>query len=198
MRTSVIPGFADVADALAYIVANPYLFVSSSTVMTSGLIALTLLLRVAALRSARAARLQAVIATPMVLVLAYFGIGSMALASFLYVRLHSSIPLETEIQMVSGIGHFAVAVAGVALLAGPALRARGWLVANLVAAAYWILQIAVVRPPWLEFQAHGPITRTIAFAALGASALLTCVALRRSAAQRGARTTSIATGRSLS
>ena len=201
MRTAVIPGFADVAELLGYVAANPYLFVSSSTVMTSGLIALAVLLRLAALRSGRAARLVAAVAAPMVLVLAYFGAGSIALATFLYARLHRSLPLETEIQLVSGLGHLAVAVGGIALLAGPAWRARGFLSANLVASAYWILQLAVIRPPWLEFQEHGPLTRAIAFTVLGASAAVTCAAIarrRRAGGQRGARTTSIATGRSAS
>jgi hypothetical protein len=181
MRASVVPGFGELAELVLYVASNPHLFVSSSTVMTTGVLLATLALRLTALRSALAARLLALAAPPLALLCAYFGAGAMALATVLFLRLRDALPLETEIQLVSGLGHLAVALLGIALVA-PALRARGagaWLAANALAVGYWAAQLAIVRPPWFDFQEQGQLTRGLAVAVLAASALATAAAALR-------------------
>lgn len=181
MRASAIPSFSDLAGLLAYVAADPRLFISSSTVMTTAFLFAAAVLTLAARSWPPAARLRDAIAPTLALVLAYFALGSTALASLLFVRLHDALPLETEIQLVSGAAHLAEGLIGIGLLAG-ALRHRSagtWLVANALAVAYWTLQLAIVRPPWFDFQEQGALTRGIAFAVLGASALLTVFLTRR-------------------
>lgn len=94
------------------------------------------------------------IAPTLTVILAYFGLGSFALSTEILLRFHSSIPYETEVQFVSGIGHLAEALVGVAVLF-PHLRHHTkleWLWAHTVALTYWTFQIAVLTPPWFAFQ----------------------------------------------
>lgn len=151
--------------------------------MTTAFLCAAAVLTLAARSWPPAARLRHAIAPTLALVLAYFALGSFALASLLFVRLHDALPLETEIQLVSGAAHLAEGLIGIGLLAG-ALGGRAigtWLVANVLAVAYWALQLAIVRPPWFDFQEQGVLTRGAAFAVLASSTLLTILlASRRS------------------
>src|SRR5439155_3389781 len=101
MHASLVPTASDLAGLLAYVLGNPYLFISSSTVMTTGLVAGALALTMVP-RSAPALRIAA---PPLALVLVYFGIGSMTLASEILFRFHDVLPDATETQFASGVGH---------------------------------------------------------------------------------------------
>src|SRR5438105_13330201 len=149
MHASVIPTVDDLAGLFGYVLLTPYLFISSSTVMTTALVVLT----AAASALPGPARRVRVIAPALALVLVYFGIGSMALATEILMRFHRALPEATETQFISGLGHLAVAVAGIAVLV-PHLRGRSgraWLAANTGAVAYWLVQVIVISPPWLAF-----------------------------------------------
>ncbi|HZP97787.1 MAG TPA: hypothetical protein VFC31_15825 [Candidatus Limnocylindria bacterium] len=174
MHASAIPSINDIGGLLWYLASNPYLFISSSTVMTSGLligaVAMTALPRRVPLLHAAAPTLAAI--------LAYFGLGSFALSLEILLRFHSSIPYETEVQFVSGIGHLAEAGVGLAVLI-PHLRAhtrRDWLWGHTIALGYWTFQIAVLTPPWFSFQGQREIVMMAALLlvalAAGANALL--------------------------
>src|SRR5438445_75409 len=132
MTYSFLPSVIDLQSLLEYVLTNPYLFVSSSTVMTSGLVLATGTLGVVATASrfvpvigvdivGGARRLLSWLAPKLALTLGYFGLGSMALSTEILVRFHAAIPVETEIQFRSGLRHVAVAALGIAILS-PFLR----------------------------------------------------------------------------
>lgn len=168
MHPSAIPSFDDIGGLFWYLASNPYLFISSSTVMTSGLligaVAMTVLPR-------RAPALQRVAPT-LALILAYFGAGSFILSGEILLRFHSSIPYETEVQFVSGIGHLVEALVGLAILV-PNLRRHTraeWLWAHTIALGYWAFQIAVLTPPWFSFQGQREVVTTAALSIVAAAA----------------------------
>ncbi len=119
MHASLVPTATDLAGLVAYILGNPYLFISSSTVMTTGLV----LGAVAVSMVPRSAPAIRIAAPPLAILLTYFGVGSMVLATEILLRFHASIPDPTETQFASGVGHLLAAGAGIAVLA-PHLRAR--------------------------------------------------------------------------
>ena len=150
MHASAVPTIDDIGGLLAYIVSNPYLFIGSTTVMTSGLLLGAVLVSVLPQRTHVLRR----IAPTLALILTYFGLGSIALSTEILLRFHDTIPNETEIQFVSGLGHFFEAAIGIALLA---MYLRGhsrttWLWAHTLALAYWTFQVGVLTPPWFAFQ----------------------------------------------
>jgi hypothetical protein len=169
LHASTVPTASDLAGLVAYVLGNPYLFVSSSTVMTTGLV-----LGAAAMSFLpRGAPWVRTIAPALAMVLVYFGLGSMALATEILIRFHSQIADATETQFVSGVGHLLEAIAGIAVLF-PHLRQRSrhtWIVANAVAVCYWTAQVIVLTPPWFAFQGQLELIRTLAFGALALGAL---------------------------
>ena len=181
MHASLVPTANDLAGLLGYVLGNPYLFVSSSTVMTTGLV----LGAVAVSMVPRSAPVMRVVGPPLAMLLVYFGAGSMVLATEIFVRFHDSIPDATETQLVSGVGHFLEAAAGIAVLT-PHVRARSrltWIVANAVAVGYWAAHVVVLTPPWFAFQGQLEVIRAAALGALAAGALVSAffwrTALRR-------------------
>src|SRR2546427_5817053 len=181
MHASLVPSPNDLVSLLAYILSNPYLFISSSTVMTTGLV----LGAVAVSMVPRSAPVMRVVAPPLAMLLVYFGVGSIVLASEILVRFHDSIPDATETQFASGIGHLLEAAAGVAVLI-PHLRFRSrrtWIVANALAVAYWAAHVIVLTPPWFAFQGQLEVVRAAALCALAAGALVSAY-LWRAAPQR--------------
>lgn len=170
MHASLVPTPNDLAGLLAYVLGNPYLFISSSTVMTTGLV----LGAVAVSMVPRTTPVMRVVAPPLALLLVYFGVGSIVLATEILIRFHDAIPDATETQFASGIGHFLEAAAGIAVLS-PHLRTRSrltWIVANAVAVGYWAVHVVVLTPPWFAFQGQFEIIRAAALGALGAGALV--------------------------
>ncbi|MDQ2914172.1 MAG: hypothetical protein M3T56_13065 [Chloroflexota bacterium] len=170
MHGSLLPSATDLADLFSYILGNPYLFVSSSTVMTTGLV----LGAVAVSMVPRSAPVMRVVAPPLGMLLGYFGVGSMVLATEILLRFHASIPEATETQFASGIGHLLEAAAGIAILS-PHLRSRSrrtWIVANALAVAYWALHVVVLTPPWFAFQGQLEVIRTAALGTLAVGALV--------------------------
>ena len=153
---------------IAYLWANPYLFISSTTVMTTGLI---LGVAVVATLPARTFVLYR-IAPALVILLAYFGLGSFGLSLEIILRFHTLIPYETEVQLWSGIGHLIEALIGIALLwrylAGQ--PARAWLWGHNLALAYWTFQVAVLTPPWFAFEGQEQLVTTAALCLLSAAA----------------------------
>src|SRR5438067_1423297 len=117
MHASLVPTANDLAGLVGYVLGNPYLFISSSTVMTTGLV----LGAVAVSMVPRSAPIMRVVAPPLAMLLVYFGVGSLVLASEILVRFHDTIPDATETQFASGIGHLLEAAAGIAVLT-PHLR----------------------------------------------------------------------------
>src|SRR5437870_13772964 len=101
MHASLVPTANDLAGLVGYVLGNPYLFISSSTVMTTGLV----LGAVVVSMVPRSAPLMRVVAPPLAMLLAYFVVGSILLASEVLVRLHDSIPDATDTQFASVIGH---------------------------------------------------------------------------------------------
>ena len=92
-------------------------------------------------------------------------------------RFHDSIPYETEVQLVSGIGHLLVAIVGIAMLWSYLQRRpnRAWLAAHNVALGYWTFQLAVLTPPWFSFQGQRELITTAALAMLVAAAMANAV-----------------------
>ena len=181
MHASLVPTANDLAGLVNYILGNPFLFVSSSTVMTTGLV----LGAVAVSMVPRSAPVMRVVAPPLAMLLVYFGLGSMVLATEILVRFHESIPEATETQFASGVGHLLEAAAGIAVLS-PHLRIRSrrtWIAANALAVAYWAAHVIVLTPPWFAFQGQLEVIRAAALGALAAgalvSALLWCAAPQR-------------------
>ena len=195
MTYSFVPSVHDLQSLVGYVMNDPYLFISSSTVMTTGLVALSMTLGLA-VTTARvvpwidpfgvAHRLLRWVAPKLALLLAYFGLGSMVLSTEILVRFHSAIPYETETQFRSGIGHLAIALIGIGVL-WPLLRAvprREWISSNFYALGYWALQVAVLTPPWFAFQGQYELVLGVAKGLLGvafATTLYLSQAERRSA-----------------
>ena len=75
MHASLVPTANDLAGMVTYFLGNPYLFISSSTVMTTGLV----LGAVAVSMVPRSAPLMRVVAPPLAMLLVYFGVGSIVL-----------------------------------------------------------------------------------------------------------------------
>src|SRR2546422_4756599 len=150
MHAALVPTANALAGLVAYILGNPYLFISSSTVMTTGLV----LGAVAVSMVPRSAPVIRIVAPPLAMLLTYFGVGSMVLATEILLRFHASIPDPSETQFASGVGHLLAAAAGIAVLA-PHLRGRSrrtWIVANAVAVPDRAVQVLVVSAPWVALQ----------------------------------------------
>jgi hypothetical protein len=170
MHASLVPSATDLAGLLGYVFGNPFLFISSSTVMTTALV----LGAVAVSFVPRGAPALRLVAPTLAMVLAYLGLGSMVLATEILVRFHAAIPDATETQFASGIGHFLEAAAGVAILS-PHLRRRSrraWVIANAVAVSYWTAQVLILTPPWFAFQGQLDVVRVIALGTLAAGGLV--------------------------
>jgi hypothetical protein len=173
MNPALVPTATDLAGLLAYVLGNPFLFISSSTVMTTGLVVGAVAMSLVP-RGASALR---VAAPSLAIVLVYFGLGSIVLATEILVRFHAAIPDATETQFASGIGHLAEAAAGIAILS-PHLRRRTrrmWIVANAVAVTYWVAQVLILTPPWFAFEGQLEVVRMLALGALAAGALVSLV-----------------------
>ncbi len=175
------PGMGDVISLVVYVLSEPYLFIGSTTVMTTAVVALSALLAaVAAIPPARGtgpgraiSRALDWAAPKLALVLGYFGLGSMALATEILIRFHGMNPMGTEIQFRSGLGHLLVAVLGILALS-PRLRGldlRTWVEAHFWALTYLAFQVVVLTPPWFEFQLQGELVSGAARGMLAAAAL---------------------------
>ncbi|MGH2470873.1 MAG: hypothetical protein ACRDG6_00505 [Candidatus Limnocylindria bacterium] len=176
MHASLLPTASDLAGLISYVLGNPFLFISSSTVMTTGLV----LGAVAVSMVPRSAPVMRVVGPPLAMLLVYFGVGSIVLATEILVRFHDTIPEATETQFASGIGHLLEAAAGIALLS-PHLRRRSrrtWIVANAAAVAYWAAHVTVLTPPWFAFQGQLEVVRAAALGALAAGALVSALLWR--------------------
>lgn len=189
----LVPTFPDLASLFGYVVDNPYLFVSSSTVMTTGLLfgVMTLGLVATAGRFvpfvgdglvAVVARALRWCAPKLALALAYFGVGSIVLATEILLRFHRYIPLETEIQFRSGLGHLILAMVGIVALSPilRGLRRVEWLMANYWALAYWAVHVLLLTPPWFAFQGQLDLVLGVAKAWLGIGFAVTLYLHRRS------------------
>ena len=182
MHSSLVPTANDLASLVAYVLGNPYLFISSSTVMTTGLV----LGAVAVSMVPRTGPVMRTVAPPLAMLLLYFGVGSLVLATEILVRFHDTIPDATETQFASGVGHLLEAAAGIAVLT-PHLRFRSrrtWIVGNAVAVAYWSAQVLVLTPPWFAFQGQFDAIRAAALATLAAGALISAVLWRAAPPRR--------------
>lgn len=177
------PTLHDLVGLITYVLGHPYLFISSTTVMTTGLVLGTAVLGAVRLGARQwgpaidraAGMLLHRLGPKLAVILAYFGIGSMILATEILFRFHQYIPAETEMQFRSGVGHLVVAALGIAVL-WPSLRghsAREWVVAHFWALVYWTIQVVVLTPPWFAFQGQGELVsqaaRTALAIALGAN-----------------------------
>jgi hypothetical protein len=187
MHASLLPSASDLAGMVSYILGNPFLFISSGTWMTTGLV----LGAIAVSIVPRSAPVMRVVAPPLAMLLVYFGVGSMLLATEILVRFHDTIPDATETQFASGVGHLLEAAAGIAILS-PHLRrrARGtWICANAVAVAYWAAHVILLTPPWFAFQGQLEVIRAAALGTLAAGALVSLLlwraAPRQEVAPRG-------------
>jgi hypothetical protein len=124
-------------------------------------------------------------APTLAVILSYFGLGSIVLSTEILIRFHATIPSETEIQFVSGVGHLLEAAIGIALLF-PYLRGRAkheWLWAHTLALTYWTFQVAVLTPPWFAFQGQREAVLQVVLIMLVVAATLN-VLLWRTAARR--------------
>jgi hypothetical protein len=181
VHASALPSIGDIGGLFTYVFGNPHLFISSTTVMTTGLLLGAVLVSVLPQRAPMLRR----VAPTLAVILAYFGLGSIVLSTEILIRFHDTIPHETEIQFVSGLGHLTLAAIGIALLA-PYLRRRtraNWLWAHTFALAYWTFQVAVLTPPWFAFQGQAEAVLHVVLLLLTGAATLN-VLLWRSAVQR--------------
>ena len=179
MHASVIPSIWDIGGLVGYLFSNPLLFISSTTVMTTGL----LMAAVAATALPQRSAILGRIAPTLAIILAYFGIGSFVLATEILVRFHADWAYGTEVQFVSGVGHLIEAAVGLAILR-PHLRRHtreDWLWAHTTALAYWTFQIVVLTPPWFEFQGQGELVRGAALVAIAIGAGVNVLLWRRPA-----------------
>jgi len=155
VHASALPTIGDIGGLLTYLFGNPHLFISSTTVMTTGLLLGAAVVSVLPRRN----YLLHGAAPTLTVILTYFGLGSLTLSTEILIRFHDTIPNETEIQFVSGLGHLVEATIGIALLL-PYLRGRSkqdWLWAHTVALMYWTFQVAVLTPPWFAFQGQSEV-----------------------------------------
>lgn len=176
------PGFGDVVSMVTYVLGDPYLFIGSTTVMTTAMVLGSVVLAATAAVpfgradrvAERAEALLGWIALKLAIVLAYFGLGSMSLATEILLRFHGDNPIGTEIQFRSGVGHLAVAAIGIFLLrsrlGGHGLRT--WLDAHFWALGYLTIQVLVFTPPWFDFQFQGELVLGIARGTLVAALAL--------------------------
>lgn len=181
MHVSAFPSIDDIGGLFAYVFGNPHLFISSTTVMTTGLLVGAVLVSVLPRRTHMLRRGAPTLAV----ILTYFGLGSIVLSTEILIRFHETIPHETEIQFVSGLGHLVEAAIGIAMLV-PYLRGRtraDWLWAHTLALAYWTFQVAVLTPPWFAFQGQRDAVLHVVLLMLAGAATLN-VLLWRSAARR--------------
>lgn len=181
MHASALPSIGDIGGLLAYVFGNPHLFISSTTVMTTGLLFGAVLVSVLPRRTQMLRRGAPTLAV----ILTYFGLGSLVLSTEILIRFHATIPHETEIQFVSGLGHFFEAALGIALLS-PHLRGRtraDWMWAHTFALAYWTFQVAVLTPPWFAFQGQREAVLSVVLVMLTGAATLN-VLLWRNAVRR--------------
>ena len=181
MHAAALPTIGDIGGLLVYVFGNPYLFISSTTAMTTGLLLGAVVVSVLPHRTHRLRR----VAPALAIILTYFGLGSIALSTEILLRFHDTIPNETEIQFVSGVGHFVEAAIGIALLI-PFLRGHTraqWLWAHTLALAYWTFQVAVLTPPWFAFQGQRETVLQIVLVMLALAATLNAL-LWRIAARR--------------
>ena len=166
------PQFGDVVSLLAYVLGHPHLFIGSTTVMTSGLVAVVGVFSALAATGGPFApplargsdRLLGWLAPRLALALAWFGIGSMILATEILIRFHDVFPDGTEMQFRSGIGHLLVAAIGILLLR-PRLRGltrRPWVEAHFWALAYLTIHVMLLTPPWFDFMFQGELVRGVA------------------------------------
>ena len=170
MQRSALPSASDLAGLVGYLWNNPYLFISSTTVMTTGLILGAIVVTALPVRTSLLRRAAPALA----ILLTYFGLGSFALSLEILLRFHTLLPYETEVQFVSGIGHLAEALVGIALLFAH-LRgqpAAAWLWGHNAALAYWLFQVRVLTPPWFawEGQEELVVTATLCLLAVAAGA----------------------------
>ena len=181
MHASALPTIGDIGGLIAYVFGNPYLFISSTTVMTSGLLVGAVIVSALPQRTHLLRRG----APTLVLILGYFGLGSIVLSSEILLRFHAAIPDETETQFVSGLGHLVEAAVGIALLIPFARRhtMTDWLWAHTVGLTYWTFQVAVLTPPWFAFQGQREAVLLVVVVMLAAAATLN-VALWWNAARR--------------
>jgi hypothetical protein len=182
VHASLLPSTSDLAGLFGYVLGNPYLFVSSSTVMTTGLVLGAVVVSLVP-RGASALRFAA---PSLALVLVYFGLGSMALATEILLRFHHAIPDATETQFASGVGHLLGAAAGISVLY-PHLRRRSrreWIAGNAVAVAYWTAQVLILTPPWFAFAGQLELVRAFAMGGLGLGALVSAVLWRAAPRRR--------------
>ena len=181
MHASALPSIGDIGGLFTYVFGNPHLFISSTTVMTTGLLLGAVLVSVLPQRAQMLRRAAPTLAV----ILAYFGLGSIVLSTEILIRFHDTIPHETEIQFVSGLGHLIEAAIGIALLV-PYLRSRDrrdWLWAHTFALAYWTFQVAVLTPPWFAFQGQREAVLHVVLVLLTGAATLNLL-LWRSAVRR--------------
>ncbi|HEY6201579.1 MAG TPA: hypothetical protein VI056_00920 [Candidatus Limnocylindria bacterium] len=149
--------------------------------MTSGLLLGAALVSVLPRRAYTLRR----VAPTLAVILAYFGLGSIVLSTEILLRFHDTIPNETEVQFVSGLGHLVEAALGIALL-GSYLRGRTrveWLWAHTLALGYWTFQVAVLTPPWFAFQGQREVVLQVVLLMLIIAAALN-VLLWRTTARR--------------
>lgn len=180
MHTVVAPPqLGEVVSLVAYVLGHPHLFIGSTTVMTTGLVIAVGLASAATMASfapplARTSdRLLDWIAPRFALVLAWFGLGSMVLATEILIRFHSIFPSGTEMQFRSGIGHLLVAGVGIFLLRSRLVgrSRREWLAAHFWALGYLAFHVIVLTPPWFDFMFQGQLVRAVTYASLASAAL---------------------------
>jgi hypothetical protein len=166
------PGLGEVISLLGYILSHPHLFIGSTTVMTTGLvIGVGLTAAFAAVGgpaspgfAAGAGRVLFWLAPKLALALAWFGAGSMILATEILLRFHHSFPEGTEMQFRSGLGHLLVAAIGILLLRSRLIgRTRTeWVEAHFWALTYMSIHVVLLTPPWFDFMFQGELVRTVA------------------------------------
>jgi hypothetical protein len=193
VNASALPTISDIGALLAYVFGNPHLFISSTTVMTSGLLLGAVLVSMLPYRTQMLRRAAPTLAV----ILAYFGLGSIVLSTEILLRFHDTIPNETEIQFVSGLGHLVEGAVGLGLLV-PHLRGQtraAWLWAHTVALSYWTFQVAVLTPPWFAFQGQRDAVLTAVLITLTLAATLNVLLWKGTERAGGTPTRSVRTTR---
>lgn len=167
---------------LADLAGNPYLFIGSTTGVTSALVMLTLLAVVTERVAFRiwpqylehprvVLKVLRWIAPKLALVMIYFGVGSIALAGWIFLRFRLELPYEAGTQFWSGVGHLVVAAAGIAITAPfwRGLTEREWCLALPWAIGYWSFQVLFLTPQWFHFQGQYDLVMNVAKALIAVS-----------------------------
>lgn len=119
-------------------------------------------------------------------------VGSIWVSGYLFAKFQTALPLESWKQLWSGLGHVAVPLMVVAVCWHQITRgsfsrlewAAAWTAANL----YWLYQLTLNTPPWLEFQQQLPVLLGTTLSGVVVSLIGNIIYLKKTPQKKGVTT----------